>query len=403
MRRATQCLTQKARFEHARYSLKEPKRDVQELYVKKMKQSIARDRGLVRKLTRAFASCQKELADKLKPRTLPHAVASIAARRVLTVVLKRRREGAGEFLKCVRKLQVLHLLTEDVFAQQYHTPSSEPYFYDQSYAQVKRTAPIPVDDNGKCIVGEVLKRIEETGKATKWMCTAECKLPDADAREKINALVSDFEEKIIPELRQALDEIDTGCPYLHHRTPFTCKWEEGVRRYSQECTRPLRGHPLPCALEDSECPSLLRMLRAATPHFPRLHEMLKPLYGAISNNKFITRIDKALSEGDFVGLCLWLNLSEYANLLGPSNQSAFLYSPLDSSSGPQFQEPNLPDLLQVEHAELIKVFRKEIGGRSRVSMLQLRAAAPEKAGDGSKVQRQEVLFGHLEDTETPCV
>ena len=113
MRRATQCLTQKARFEHARYSLKEPKREVQELYVKNMKQSIARDHGLVRKLTRAFASCQKELADKLKPRTLPHAVASIAARRVLNMVLKRRREGAGEFLKCVRKLQVLHLLTED--------------------------------------------------------------------------------------------------------------------------------------------------------------------------------------------------------------------------------------------------------------------------------------------------
>ena len=108
------------------------------------------------------------------------------------------------------------------------------------------------------------------------------------------------------------------------------------------------------------------MLRAATPHFPRLHEMLKPLCGAISNNKFITRIDKALSEGDFVGLWLRLGLSEYVNLLGPSNQSAFLYSPLDSSSGPQsvvLQEPNLPDLepyLQVEHAELIKVFEKKL-------------------------------------------
>ena len=138
-------------------------------------------------------------------------------------------------------------------AQQYHTPSSEPYFYDQSYAHVKHTDPIPVDDNGKCIVGVVLKRIEETGKATKWMCTAECKLPDADAREKINALVSDFEFR-----NSGGHWMD--CPYLHHRTPFTCKWEEGVRRYSQECTQPLRGHPLPCALEDSECPSLLRML-----------------------------------------------------------------------------------------------------------------------------------------------
>ena len=195
------------------------------------------------------------------------------------MVLKRHRGGAGEFHKCVRKLQVLHLLTEDVFAQQYHTPSSEPYFYDQSYAQVERTAPIPVDDNGKCIVGEVLQRI----KSGRVMCTAECKL-GAPIR---------FRRK---ENSGTLDGIDTGCPYLHHRTPFTCKWEQGVRMYSQECTWLLRGHPLPCALDDSECPSVLRILRAATPHFPCLHEMLKPLYGSISNNKFITRID------NFVGL-----------------------------------------------------------------------------------------------------
>ena len=55
--------------------------------MKNMKQSIARDRGLVRKLTRAFASCQKELADKLKPRTSLNALASIAAHRVLNVDL----------------------------------------------------------------------------------------------------------------------------------------------------------------------------------------------------------------------------------------------------------------------------------------------------------------------------
>ena len=75
---------------------------------------------------------------------------------------------------------------------------------------------------------------------------------------------------------------------------------------------------------------------------------------------------EALSEGDFVWLCLGLGLSEYVNLLSPSNQSAFLSSPLDSSSRPQsvvLREPNLPDLepyLQVEHAELIKVFEKKL-------------------------------------------
>ena len=77
-----------------------------------------------------------------------------------------------------------------------------------------------------------------------------------------------------------------------------------------------------------------------------------------------------------MGLCLGLV---------PSYQSAFIYSPLDSSSRPLLQESNLPNLepyLQVEHAELIKVFEKKLADDVEF----LRVAAPEKAGDGSKVQ-----------------
>ena len=32
--------------------------------------------------------------------------------------------------------------------------SSEPYFYDESYALIKRKNAIPVNDKGKCVVAE---------------------------------------------------------------------------------------------------------------------------------------------------------------------------------------------------------------------------------------------------------
>ena len=149
VRRASQ-MTKTARTKHSRYSLKEPKRDVQELYVKNMKQKVAHNASLRKK---GFKKSQPALSEKLKPKRLSMAVVSIGVRRVLNTALKKRKANAGEFLACIRAVNEIQL-SEDDFGEQYHTLSSEPYFYDESYAQTKRKTATPIDDNGRCVVAE---------------------------------------------------------------------------------------------------------------------------------------------------------------------------------------------------------------------------------------------------------
>ena len=138
---AVQSANKKDRVLHARYLLKEPKRDVQELYVKNIRQTVACNRILKRE---TFKTSHKALASKLKPSALSNAVAFIAVRRILNTALNSHKESAGIFLCCVKSISNLQL-SKDGFGEKYHTPFSESYYYDQSYAQVERKAAIPVD------------------------------------------------------------------------------------------------------------------------------------------------------------------------------------------------------------------------------------------------------------------
>ena len=146
-------MQKRARAKHFRYSLKQPKRDVQELYVKNMKQNIARNGALGKKLVKGFRKGEPVFADKLKPKRLTRVVASIAVRRVLNTALTKCRVSTGKFLATIRDVNDVQLYEED-FGEQYHMASSEPYFYDESYAPIKRKNAIPVNDKGKCVVAE---------------------------------------------------------------------------------------------------------------------------------------------------------------------------------------------------------------------------------------------------------
>ena len=94
-------------------------------------------------------------------------------------------------------------------------------------------------------------------------------------------------------------------------TPYSRK-QKGKSEYNADCTRGLKGHPLPCAQEDSGCLNTLRMLRAAAPHYPHLCKLLQHVYEAIRLHRFINDIDVALCNGDFKQLCLLLGSSNYA-------------------------------------------------------------------------------------------
>ena len=137
----------------ARYVLTEPKTDVKEKYVQNMKKRIHSKPTLKRKLLHAFRSSRKPLADKIKPSKLCNAVSNIAARKLLNKVLKVRKQSVGELLSCIRSVTALKISTED-FGKSRHTASSEPFFYDQSYAMVRHTSPIAVDSHGRCVIAE---------------------------------------------------------------------------------------------------------------------------------------------------------------------------------------------------------------------------------------------------------
>ena len=68
-------------------------------------------------------------------------------RRVLQAALKIRKEQAGELIKSARSIDVLQIPDESDW-ERCHTATSEPYFYNQSYTQVKRDGPICIDGKG---------------------------------------------------------------------------------------------------------------------------------------------------------------------------------------------------------------------------------------------------------------
>ena len=288
------------------------------------------------------------------------------------------------------------LNTTSLFAAQRRTPSH--------YAQVERKAAIPVDSKGRCIVAGVIERAT-SGQVQKWRCTAECKLPNTEARESIAALKVQFDGSRIPDLRQALDGIDGGCPYQHFSTPYSRK-QKGKREYNADCTRELKGHPLPCAQEDSGCLSTLRILRAAAPHYPRLRKLLQHVYEALRLHRFINDIDVSLCNGDFEQLCLLLGISNYAKFLGPGNDSADHYSPEISGEAQVvlYQQPNLPEAyLHVQYAEVICKLEKKMADDPEFPCCSCERLMQRKQVTAFKFSDSSVLFQHVGKPERPHI
>ena len=135
------------------YSLHEPKQHVVELYVKNMKLKVLKNGSLANDLFSAFqASAMKSFGEKRKSKKLTNAVCNIAVRKVVCKALQKRKESVGHFLASVLKVNALQISVDD-FGDCFHTASSEPYFYDQSYANGQtRKATISVDEEGMHVI-----------------------------------------------------------------------------------------------------------------------------------------------------------------------------------------------------------------------------------------------------------
>eukprot|EP00731_Ephydatia_muelleri_P001725 Em0001g1725a len=232
------------------------------------------------------------------------AVSKVCADAVLKKVLNVRRKKAGEFLKDVRainaiKLEDSHLL-EGV---RYHTAGSEPFFYDASYNHTRQLGAIPVDLNGRCVVAEEIgDRHLIRMRPLKWKCTNECRLLTSGEMEAVLGTKLLF-QKNMEDLRASLDNLDSGCGYVHHDVTL----KSSDLRFSE-----FGGHPICC--EFPTCSSPLRVIRAAAPHYPVLRGFLWRLYAAYKKHKDIKAIDGMLSSGSVEELIKYLGLQEEEDL-----------------------------------------------------------------------------------------
>ena len=109
-------------------------------------------------------------------------------------------------------------------------------------------------------------------RTVKLPCTDDCKQLTHSEIKTIVELKAAF-SKDVDEFRQILQNIDSGCP----------------KKYDVD----KQSHPLICYEENSGCTSSLRILRAASPHYPKLHTFLCNMYDAMNLDRKITAIDVA--------------------------------------------------------------------------------------------------------------
>ena len=130
----------------------------------------------------------------------------------------------------------------------------------------------------------------------KWECTSECKpLTEAEVHAIVTLKQAFMQE--MPVVRQALDACDDGCPNYH-----------SINRL---------GHPLVCS-NNGGCKSQLRILRAASTHFPVLRKFLHEVHIAIKNHMNVFEIDKALCAGDYRMLMVITKMYEFTPITGLS-------------------------------------------------------------------------------------
>ena len=283
-------------FKKARYILAQPKPTVKEMYLKDIQLNLAGNFEAMSQLRGSFKELHPGIAKQM-PRVLGRTVCRLAARRLLNKALQLRKIHAGCLLKDIRSIKSTKITNRDDFGEGCHSASTEPYFYDSSYQYVRRFSPIPINEAGECVVAKEIesdtgcskkagsgKESLESTQKKKWECSSECK-PVSDAEvDAILELKAAFEMSL-QDVRHALDSCDWGCPNGHYT------------RLIGSNPIDLKGHPLVCS-NDGGCQSKLRVLRAASTHFPVLRKLLRGVHSAITNHKCVFEIDKALCTGN---------------------------------------------------------------------------------------------------------
>ena len=208
------------------------------------------------------------------------------------------------------------LLKNAMLLERAASSSTEPFYYEAAYLHV-RYPPIPVNEAGKCVVAKevpigVGTKNEESKDAASnsnpsqagsvgcgsdgkvsdkapaeskmWECSKQCKPLSEFEVSAILSFSTAFEQPL-EKVRQALAQCDMGCPYGHYT------------KVVGTVPVDLKGHPIVCYSGDY-CTSNLRILRAASTHFPVLRRFLAHVTSALSAHRIVYDIDNALKNGN---------------------------------------------------------------------------------------------------------
>ena len=245
----------------ARYHLAPPTPVVTEVKLRKVQSNLLNDVEAKSDLIKVFKMLHGGTVKHVSS-GLGKTVCQIAARKLVNKVLQSRKISAGALLATIRSVKSISLKGRKDFGE--GCAPTEPYFYEAAYQPVQRDSPIPVNRQGQCIVAEKISFFPKSGKWKTWKCTKGCRpIPDSEV-DAILCLKSAFELSI-EELRTALTVCDYGCPYGHYS------------KLVKSCPVDRIGHPIVCYC-GSLCTSQLRILRAASTHFPVLRQLLREVY-----------------------------------------------------------------------------------------------------------------------------
>ena len=233
-------------------------------------------------------------------------------------------------------------------------------FYEAAYLHV-RDSPIPVNERGQCVVAEVVAVGEDNGvkdkdttpktdamsgdapvQSRKWKCSRHCKPLSQPEVNAILCLRAAFDLSV-EEVRQALAKCDMGCPNGHYT------------KVVGSLPVDLRGHPIVCYTGDS-CTSTLRILRAASTHFPVLRKFLSHVSDALIAHKIVYEIGSALKNGNHQSL---MRITRLKSLLSPTVDDNYQKVAVECSDL-GLRRPTLETELVIAHAALIAGFEKEI-------------------------------------------
>ena len=171
-----------------------------------------------------------------------------------------------------------------------HSSAAETYFLDQIYRVLPANSVIPVDENGKAHIFDIVdplaqiqnsnltaNAMPEMPKTVKWHCNPQvCKIT-----------------------KQSVNGVTTLLKSISSLTPNQCC---SFYYHLDDCRNPSRndrmGHPHHC-MPQSQCHSLLRPARILSSHFPVLRSYVRRLYEIRQLVQHMEAVKSAMCSGNF--------------------------------------------------------------------------------------------------------